>query len=85
MKRGQITIAMIMGGISIIGSVLGFGGYFNSKIENTNARIGVVESRLTGIDVKLDFILGKYDSKFNQNTGIVEPIKSYKIATSTKQ
>jgi len=75
----QVTLAMVLGGLSIIGSVLGFGGYFNSKIEATNNRIGTVESRLTGIDVKLDFILGKYDGKFNQNTGKVEAYK----ATST--
>lgn len=82
-RSGQITLGMILTGLSIIGSALGFSGYFNSKIEATNARVGSVEGDIKSINTKIEFLVEIAGGKFNQNTGIVEIKKQSNNKTSS--
>ena len=82
MRKAQISaLAIVLGGISILGSVLGFSSYFNGKIEAANTRIGKTEGNVQEINVKLDFILGRYGGQWNETTKKVEIV----ISTSTNQ
>jgi hypothetical protein len=79
MRKGQITLATVIAGFAIVGSILGFGNYFNSKIEATNKRVGETEGDVKALNAKVDFLVDIAGGKFNQNTGKVEIQEQAKI------
>ena len=55
-KKGQITLAMLVGGFSLVASVLGFSGYFNGKIENTNEKVSELRADISAIRTDIVWI-----------------------------
>lgn len=55
-SRGQITLAALLGGLSLVGSIFGVSSFFGNKVDATNTRVSAVEGDIKAIKQDISWI-----------------------------
>jgi hypothetical protein len=77
MRKGQISIGLLVSiTIGLLGAISTVYFKNDSKAQSAKDDVSMLKADLSGVNVKLDFLLGKYGVRFDSQKGVVETIST---------